>query len=183
MSFASLLTALTEYVGDVLVNDCGLPVPDRVLRYHGTLPDDCCSEAGTLSASWALGVATVDFPASAASQKADPCTQIPLYTVSMRYKTCWPVPEVNENGVELIDEQWDAKASMLADTADCVARSLIHLGCRQPGMVADPLTVAVQAQLARGWLRYIDVTPSVPLGGCAGLVWRMYASPLPGAVS
>jgi len=177
------MTALAEYVGDVLVNDCGQPVPDRVLRYHGTLPDDCCTEPGVLAVSWSEGRAATEFPTSAASMKNDPCASIPIYTITIRYRVCWPVPDVDESGVQLLDAEWDATAAMLADVADCVARGLLLLKCGAPTAPVDPLVAAVLDQVARGWLRFVDVSPSVPAGGCAGVLWRLYAAPLPGPVS
>lgn len=182
MSLSGLMTAMAEYVGDVLVNDCGRPVPDRMLRYHGTIPDDCCSEAGTLAVSWADGRAASEFPSSSANLKNDPCLSLPIYTLTVRYRVCWPVPDVDEGGVQLLDAEWDETAAMLADTADCVARELAALSCAGAAR-NDPFVAAILAQVSRGWLRYVDVAPSVPTGGCAGVLWRLYAAPTPGSVS
>ena len=182
MSFSGLLTALAEYVGDVLVNDCGRPIPDRVLRYHGVIPDDCCTDAGTLAVSWVIGTASSTFGTGLAAAPADPCVSMPTYTVAIRYRVCWPLPEAEG---PLLDPQWDETAAMLADTADCVTRALAALACeaRSPGD-ADPLMEAVWAMLSRRqWLRLVDVSASVPLGGCAGVVWRLLVAPRAGAAS
>lgn len=184
MSLSMLMTAIAEYVGDVLVNDCRVPVPDRVLRYHGPIPADCCTENGVLAVSWNDGYATQEFPANAANAKAAPCSAVPLYSLSIRYRTCWPVPDVDTNGVQLIDPEWDTAAALLADVADCVARALVALSCdQQQGVVLDPFVRAVHEQVVRGWLRFTDVSPILPLGGCAGVLWRMTAAPTPGEVS
>jgi len=182
MSLSMLMTTLAEYVGDVLVNDCGAPAPDRVLRYHGAIPADCCTENGTLAVSWNDGFGSQDFPNNGANAKAAPCSAIPLYSLSIRYRVCWPVPEANANGVELIDPQWDGVAAQLADVADCVSRALLSLACTTPAPL-DSFQRAVLANVSRGWLRFVDVAPILPLGGCAGVLWRMSAAPTPGPVS
>ena len=173
MSLAELETALVEFVGDALVNDCNRPVPDRVLRYHGTLPNDCCTDNGTLAISWSRLFLSSRFP-SAATAPDDVCGGNMVAEVRLRYVVCWPVPEIDENGVVIIDDEWDTRAAMLADVADCVSRQLVGLSCEP--LVGDPYVDGVlAATVASGkWLRLVDVEPLPPQGGCAGVQWRLY---------
>lgn len=182
MSLANTMTALVEYVGDRLVNECGRPIPSRVLRYHGTLPADCCTDEGDLSVSWADGIASDVFP-TGRNASAVPCAQRTIYTLTVRYRVCTPIPPVDSAGVEVsdpLDARYDLFAAMLADTADCIADALIQLSCPvvDPDQYEGAVTDAVQSILFR------DATPILPAGGCAGLLWRVYVSPKPaGAVS
>jgi hypothetical protein len=180
VSLGMLMTGIVEYVGDVIVNDCGRPVPDRMLRYHGTIPSDCCPANGLLAVNWGDGRASESFGSSSGTQQNDPCAARPVYQIQLRYKTCWPVPDADQSGVVLIDPEWDETAAMLADVADCVTRALIALTC---GAVSDAFTRAVRDQTAGRWLRYAATTPILPLGGCAGVLWTLTAAPLPGPVS
>lgn len=184
MSLSTLMTALIEYVGDVIVNDCGRPIPDRLLSYQGVIPDDCCSESGLLAASWADGRPVVKFPAQLASSEPDVCAAAPVYTISIRYRVCWPVPELNDDGIEVNpvqDAKYNEVASMLADVADCVARELISLSCVAGGSTPDPFAQAVLDNVSpRKWLRYVDAQAERALGGCTGVTWRVYAAPSPG---
>jgi hypothetical protein len=174
MSLSGVLTALAEYVGDAIVNDCGRPVPDRVIRYHGTLPNDCCTDNGFLAVNWQTGFASVTFPA-AATGTADPCRGLPVVEVRLRYVVCWDAPEVTQQGVTVNAEQdarWDADAAMLAEVADGVTRALLRLTCE---ISLDPLFVAVMDEVGpKHWLRFVAADPIVPLGGCAGVQWRLY---------
>lgn len=170
MSLSSLMTAMVELVGDVLVNECGVEAPDRVLRYHGVLPDDCCSEKGTLGISWESDYPSSSFPNQ---NPTDPCVGGPVALLAIRWKTCWPVPDVSPAGVRLIDDQWDAKAAVIADVADCVTRAIIRLGC-DPDL-EDPFVLAVLEHTGRKQVRLIAATPVPALGGCAGVLWRLYA--------
>lgn len=177
MSLSELETALAEYVGDVLVNDCHRPEPDRILRYHGArgLPDDCCSKNGTLSISWERGYPSLTFPASAGTN-ASSCTGFRVYVLKVRYVVCWPGLDVNaiDGQPRLPDDEWDGEAAMLADVADCVAAALMRLSCDPD--VADPFVVAVLEQVgARSMIRFAEVTPTGPLGLCAGVLWTVYA--------
>lgn len=181
MSLSGLMTALVEFVGDVLVNDCGRPVPDRVLRYHGVIPDDCCTDAGLLAVNWTGGFPSTRFPTSAASDN-DLCVAPGVYGIAIRYRTCWPVPDADEAGVKLADAEWDETSAMLADVADCVGRELTDLTCfLKQGRTADPFIDAVADSIApRGWLRYAGVAPTIPLGGCTGVTWTLSAAPRSG---
>lgn len=170
MSLANVETALLNYVGDVLVNTCDRPVPDRVLRYHGTLPHDCCTPNGFLVSSWERRYRSARFPN--ATPEAN-CQGVPVGIVVLRYVVCWPLPEVGTDGVRPIDDSWDDQAAMLASVADCVEASLVRLGCG--GVVTDELAQAVVSLTGREGIRYIETTPIVPLGGCAGVQWRLYA--------
>jgi hypothetical protein len=180
VSLPAILSSLAEYLGDVLVNECGQPVPDRVLRYHGNLPADQCCDNGTLSVSWAEGHATDTFPVTAVNRLNDPCAAAPVFTLVARYMICWPVPEVDTGGVNVTpvqDQDYDAVAQRLEQVAEGVARALIRLEC--PAATQDSVAVGLVAGSVRGWLRFIDVTPILPSGGCAGVQWRVYASPTP----
>lgn len=164
MSLSLLLTALNEYVGDVIVNDCGRPPPSRQFSYHGRLPHDCCTADGFLVTNWESG--RID-------GGDQPCAGLPSYVVNVRYVVCWNEPEVGSGGVAVTDAQdagWNDDALMLADVADCVARSLIALTCD-----TDPLATAVVALSRKQALRYTGVSPIVPLGGCAGVQWQLSA--------
>lgn len=154
-----LETALAEFVGDVLVNDCGRPVPDRVLRYHGTLPNDCCTDNGVLAVSW-----------NTITPQGTECSAFPQAEVRLRYVVCWPVAEVDERGVTVDDATWDQRAAMLADVADCVTRGLLGLSCSDD----DPLAQAVAAATV-GRIRFLAAEPITPQGGCAGVQWRLTA--------
>lgn len=182
MSLPGLLTAYAEFIGDTLVNDCGRPVPDRVLRYHTRAPDDLCSEAGSLAVWWDTGTPTVDFPVSAAGRTGPSCARMPMVTLHARYVVCWPAPEDTGDGsqpVLLLDTEWDATAGMLAGVADCVSRYLMRLGCgasraEQP---ATPAGRALMAQVARESFRFVGASPTIPGGTCAGVEWDCYAAP------
>ena len=90
---------------------------------------------------------------------------------------CWPVPETTDNGVVILDSSWDSRASILADHADCVARALMRLSCDPDRQ--DPFVEAIISQTG-SMVRYIETTPLVPQGGCAGVQWKLYASPRSG---
>jgi hypothetical protein len=170
MSLSGVMTALAEYVGDSIVNDCGRPPPDRVLRYHGTLPHDCCTDNGFLAVNWQQQFLSTIFPLQATGS-ADNCAGRPVAEIRLRYVVCWPAPEVGTNGVVLEDERWDGAAATLAEVADGVARALLRLTCEPP---LDPLGQAVVEQAGRGWLRFIGADPILPDGTCAGVQWRLY---------
>lgn len=180
MSLSALLTTVAEYVGQVLVDDCDRPAPDRVLRYFGTdgLPSSCCTENGVLSVAW---------EPSSRGRSDEPCPPPPSYLLAIYYDVCWKLPDASAvAGIEIVDDDWDATAAMLADVADCVARGLNRLKCDNP-----PVGTKAQAVLAelRGgpgaaqssW-SYAGVTPKI-LGSCARLVWRVYCDPRSAAVS
>lgn len=172
MSFSTVLVALAEYAGDVLVNDCGRPVPARVLAYHGRMPDDCCPANGTLGVYWTDG--------RVSPGRDLPCGGPPEFTIGIRYTTCWSEPEVDEGGVvidQAQDEQWNSDALMLADVADCMTRALTRLLCdTTPPPLDDPFATAVLAELVNRSARFQDVTPILPSGGCAGVLWRLIVS-------
>lgn len=159
MSLAALETALVEFIGDVLVNDCGRPVPDRVLRYHGTLPHDCCSDSGFLVVSW-----NVISPQGGGDQ----CAGWPQAELRVRYVTCWPTVEVDGGSIQLDDENWDENAAMLADVAHCVSLALMAITCSD-----DPLAEAVVAATVNRQVRLVATEPITPQGGCAGVQWRL----------
>lgn len=174
MSLSGLMTALAEYVGDSIVNDCGRPPPDRVLRYHGVLPHDCCTDNGFLAVNWFTEYASTTFPV-AATGSGDPCTGLPVAEMRLRYVVCWSEPEVTQQGVTINDEQdatWDVTAGMLAEVADGVSRALLRLTC---DVSVDDLALAVVREVgAPSRLRFVACDPITPLGGCAGVQWRLY---------
>lgn len=174
MSSSALMTALLEYVGDVMVNECGLdPGPERVLRYHGArgMPQDCCSEDGYLVASWAREWGSANFPNQARGENG--CSALPALQYELRYVVCWPVPPVSTSGVQPIDDRWDEKAAELADVADCVSRALIRLACST--VADDPLRDAVLEQVRCNQFTFVEAVPIDPGGSCAGVLWRVYA--------
>jgi hypothetical protein len=159
MSLAAVETALAEFVGDVLVNDCGRPVPDRVLRYHGTLPHDCCTEDGFLVVSW-----NVLTPQGGTDQ----CAGWPQAELRVRYVVCWPTVDVSPSGVEIDDAGWDEQAAMLADVAHCVTVALMSVTCDD-----DPFATTLMATTVNRQLRLVATEPITPQGGCAGVQWRL----------
>lgn len=171
MSLSGMLTALVEYTADVIVNDCGRPVPTKVMRYHGTMPDACCTDDGVLSISWSNGYPSKDFP----SRATDPCTGPPVYSIEVRYVTCWAGIDPSPEGVILPDDRWDTDAAILADLADCVNRGYLRLSCGNPDM-DDPFIAAVFAQTLRNHVRWYDTTIVRPSGLCAGITWKLYAA-------
>lgn len=175
MSVSKLETAVLELVGDRLVNQCGRPIPDRVLRYHGTvgLPEDCCTANGVLSITWERAWPTNAFPGSSA-QKGTPCPGYPVLLLVIRYVVCWPAAEVTQQSIVLDDTTWDAEAAMLADTEDCIARTLMRLSCDTNS--ADAFEQAVLAATAKNGFAYSESLPTGPKGGCAGIIWKAYAS-------
>lgn len=172
MSLSGVLTALLNYAGDVLVNDCGRPAP-RVLRYHGIMPHDCCADPGFLVGSWEREYASSTFPNAGATNPA-PCPGTPVTILILRYVVCWPVPKVSQSGVTLMDDGWDERAAVLADVADCMSRAFMRLQCGPPA-ADDEYAVALMAATGRERLRLIEATPIAALGGCAGVQWRLYA--------
>lgn len=172
MTLSTLETAVIEYVGDVLTNTCGRPSPE-VIRYHGgPVPDDCCTEDGTLSIWWGRLFASKAFP----SQSTELCVGPPVSELNLRYSICWPKADVGESGVlNVLDPAWDAKAAILADVADCVHRALIRLSCKPDP--DDPFIDAIQNELfPKNAIRWRETTPARPLGGCAGVSWALYAA-------
>lgn len=168
MSLSGVMTALAEYVGDELVNTCDRPAPDRVLRYFGTagLPQDCCTEKGVLSVSWSRGAASKNFPQES---REVPCPGKPLYTLEVRYDVCWPVPNVDANGIDIIDDAWDELAAVLSDVADCVARALLRISCRD--QQTEKGAALIEALHCNDFV-YRDVVPQIG-GGCARLTWTV----------
>lgn len=183
MSLSGLMNAVVEYVGDRLVNDIGRPVPDRMLRYHGPLPHDCCTDDGMLSVHWTDARTTAVGVGSTANEANNPCVQRPMVTLVVRYVICWPEPDIVE-GVPRIDDAYDAavneKAGMLADVQDGITRALAALGCGEP---VDQFVDAIWRNIAGTSLRFVDASPILPGGGCAGVLWRVHVAPLPGPVS
>lgn len=162
---AAALTAYAELVGDTLVNTCGLPVPKRVLRYHGgPVPDDVgCEGDGILSVWW-------EYPMTPQEQRPNvPCPGLLDVTLAARWMTCWKVPTVTAQGITLFDATWDTRAAVLADAAECVARVLMRMDCTD----VDPneYVAAVKAGLRSP--RLVDVSPVAPQGGIAGVLWRI----------
>lgn len=162
MALADALTAFGEYIGDVLVNECGREVPDRVLRYQGhAVPDDVeCAPNGTLSVWW-------EPPMRAKT----PCSGPLLVTLGARWVVCWKMPNYTANTVELFDTEWDATAAVIADTAECVARALMRLPCADtPGSAK---AAALLSHVVATNLSVAQVRPVGPLGGVAGAVWMI----------
>lgn len=174
MSLATLETALVEYVADVLVNDCGRPVPDHVLRYHDELPHYCCTDNGVLAINWTIETMVGTFPNGA---QRDPCAGMPQATLNIKYVVCWPALEMIDGAVVMNVEEWDERAAMLADVADCVSRALVALRC---GAQHEPVDEYVQAVLDESGRRvlFVDATPMPIRGLCTGVRWRLYAQPL-----
>jgi len=190
VSLSALMNGVVEFAADRIVNDAGRPVPSRILRYHGVLPHDCCTEDGFLAIHWLDGRASTDGSlTSSATTKNDPCSARPTVTLVVRYVICWPEPKLVD-GLPVIDDAYDvevnAKAGMLADVEDVVVREFLGLTCSRPNLadpnVDDP-TKAIWRNIAGTSLRFLDASPILPLGKCAGVQWRLNVAPLPGPVS
>ena len=187
MGLSAFATALLNYVGDVIVNTSGRPVPDRVLRYWGSrgLPDDCCTANGVLSATMHDGWSTREFPANVAMRPLPDCPQRPLWAVNVRYIVCWSEPtDWTPAGPPTLDDgTWDADAAMLMDVSDDVARALLRLGCA--GISEEPPERLELARTLMGWvwpyghLRLRSTEPQGPAGMCAGIVWQVLVETLP----
>lgn len=164
MGLADVLTAYANLVSDVLVNDCGAPLPGRILRYHGPAPDDMeCSTDGILSVWWD------DL------NDSDPkhCAGVPQVVLGARWVRCWKQAEVDQGTMTLFDETWDADAALFADSAECVARVLMQLACvsKVPGSVNDDkmraLLDIIRAPVFLGARRH------GPQSNAAGVDWRL----------
>lgn len=173
MSLSGLLTAVADYVADVLVNECGRPVPDRVFRYHGRAPQDCCTDAGVLDVSWDRLFPSTSFPTAAGG--SEPCPGAPVTPLTVRYTVCWPVPELQPTVLNVDFAGYDALAAELADVADCVSRWLLDLSCDP--FLEDPYVAAIFDHAPRGRVRLVESSPILPAGGCAGVQWRLNAAP------
>lgn len=175
MSLSTLLTSVAEYVGDQLVNGCCLAVPDRVIRYHGPIPHDCCSDSGFIAVSWERQYASAQFPVETSTQTS-PCAGPMAVVVSVRFVKCWQIPDVDENGVRLADDTWDADAATLADISDCISRALIALACNPDR--SDPFVDAVMDHTdppgsMTPSVRFLEAKVIADQGGCAGVEWRL----------
>lgn len=171
VSLSLLETAVAEYVGGVLVDECGRPEPDRILRYHGRIPADCCTDNGYLAINWE----SVRPKDPGGQVRGNPC--LPTATLAIRYVTCWPEPELEEIGTDARDDEWDAQSAMYADVADCVARALCRVGCAQ--RAPDELTDVLARCQDFAFLECVPIPPE-PSGlgggaGCAGVLWRVRA--------
>jgi hypothetical protein len=165
VALSDVLTGVAEYIGDVLVNDCGMPAPGRVLRYHGhAVPDEVqCDETGILSVWWE------PFLEPRVATGSTPCLGYPVVTIAARWVRCWQPPEVDQDGVTLVDPTWDADAAELADAAECVARGLMALDCAPD---RDDPFVAALLEVGRRY-RFTGASPAGVGGGVAGVVWRL----------
>ena len=162
MALADTLTAFAEIVADSIVNDAGQPVPTRVVRYYGhALPDDYgCEGDGVLSVWW---------PGPITAERPDQdCPGAPTLTLSARYTRCWQLPQVQQKSTTMFYDEWDAEAGVLSDVAEQVARRLMRLNCDQPPSGFDAALLALLRTP-----RFLDATPAGPLGGVAGVEWRI----------
>jgi hypothetical protein len=174
VSIGSLETAVTEYLLDALI-ECGRPEPDRVLRYHGLLPHDCCTANGLLVVSWELGYGTNPFP-NDSSSRSEPCPAMLTVNLLHRYVMCWPAPKEAINGLIPVDEAWDLAAATLADIANCGARAFLRLQCAPD--LSDELQAAVIQEIGRNRFRFRSTAPIPAQGLCAGVEWRTIATPI-----
>lgn len=172
MSLPVTEAAFLAFVADT-IEDGTAKRPDREVVYHGILPDDCCSDAGTL-AVWHEKIAGSDeFPVQWSGRGAK-STGWPLVTLVARLSTCWPIPKRPAGGgVILADPDWTERAKRLALVDEVVCTALIGLSCGQPP------GSAVLAELHCDQFRFIDAVPTKPSGGCAALTWRAFASIAP----
>lgn len=163
MSLADALTAYAELVGDVLVNDCEIDAPSRVLRFHGHAPpDDLDCGKGILAVWWAPTITPT---------KLGNCEGPPVVTLHARWVRCWKIPEVDNGGVTLYDTSWDADAAELADAAECVSRALIQLSCAGPGQSGSQFVRAFLAFAVQGKATFVSAAPVGASGGVAGVEW------------
>lgn len=152
MSLADFESAVLQVVVDAL-EDCD-QTPSPVVRYHGFLPNVCCTEAGTLSCSWEESPAQGDCPG--------PST----WNLLVRWVICWPSMEPKGGNVQIDYPLVDAKAARIARVAECVEQALLAEVC-----------AGAQGELAShvvgGTLKVGRTTPIVPGGLCAGVAWRI----------
>lgn len=175
MTLAAALTAWAEFLGDTLVNDCGQPVPSRVLRYHGgPPPEDYGCGNGYLAVWWQAGLGP--------KERTQQCTGPLTVTLGAKWMVCWKIAKADSKGVTLFDDQWDTDTARLADAAECVARALTRLTCPPPP--STPAALALFATMRQTSLRLVNVDPGRPSGGAASVTWQMSGdllAPSPGA--
>lgn len=171
MSLSGLETAVLDYVADAIEAARGIPL-DRTLRYHGrALPEDCCTENGTLSISTVNEYHSPRWPVFVGLGSGPHGAGPPAVELHLRFVTCWPVPEVEGSEVAIDDDEWDTRAAALAEVADAGSRALLRVSCASAGPAAD-----IRAETGCVKFRWLDCTPTGPGGGCAGWQWRCVAA-------
>lgn len=168
---STLVTHLIEYVQAVIVDECRLPV-DHVLRYWGEhgIPQDCGCDVLTCGAD--LGYASSQFPLRTAI-RGDTSMGQPVWTLTLRYDSCWKAAKVTKTGLIPTWDKWDADSAVLLDCAQTVVRSLIRLS--SPAKAPSAEWAAVMGNATCNGLRFIECVPSGPGGGRARITWRLYA--------
>lgn len=168
MGLAAIEAKLLEYVGLVMVEQCGRPEPAHVLRYQGTLADQCCPEEGVLSAHW-----EGDKPKDPRGQQKDQSCLL-VAPIALRYVTCWHLPNDPRAITDAEYVRWDTDAAALADLAHCVSLALCRLGCSP---VRDPLFADVLGDTGCQEVKFTGAEPAgagaTLSAGCAGVVWKV----------
>lgn len=172
MTLAAFETSLIEYVGDRLVNECGRPVPDKILRYHGVFPADCCTANGALWITWDKAYPSTEFPLPNSSRAQAPLpASVLTFPLTLGYRVCWKGIKTAAGVLIPMEPEWDADAAVLADVGECISRALMHLVC---GKIDGEFAQAVLDQVPCNKLRFIDATPVTPSGLCAGIAWHLF---------
>lgn len=157
------LTAYAEYIADVITNECGRPVPARLLRYHGhAVPEDLGCDTGVLSVWWN----------QLRPQGSADCATPLETTLYARYVTCWKILDITREGKTILDDaKQDGDAAVLADVADCVSRALIRLDCAPAADDSETMRSLRAFALSGGKLPFLSGRPIGADGGIAGVEW------------
>jgi hypothetical protein len=155
---AALEDALLMLATNAL-DDCGLAVPDRALKYHGDVVVQCCDGNGLLTCHW--NPATPDrtgIPAGVNNPVGQRTADILL-----RLYRCYPT--LNEDG-SFPESEGDDASEALAIDADCIYSAITAAICSGE---LDQYLAGCDA------LGLVSMTPRKPSGGCAGLEFKLRA--------
>lgn len=135
------------------------PVIDPAVVYHGTPPNEAECSNGLVTVWWA-GIAGGDrFPS--ASPVFD-CGSPPMVDVTVRWTLCWPIEPTRTPAKT-------AEAVTLANGALAVTLAYMNLVCQR---------AAALPEVARRGLALVSVTPRRPMGGVAGVDWKLRVRPV-----
>lgn len=165
MSLPNLLTAWRDFVATAISDSLGDPaVPDKKLVHHTKLPDDCCSDLGTLGVWWARADLSTQFPLPLrVGGKGTLGGAVQLYDFGARYNRCWPVPAADDIGSDATYAEYEDVATTLAMVAEFVHCDLLALSC---GVVSLGDGVSCEG------VRWTSTTPDLS-GDCAGIEWHV----------
>lgn len=162
MNLPTVLTAWEEYVAGAIGRAVNDPtIPERKTRYHGKLPDDCCTDKGTLGVWWEHLDPSVSFPIPLLL-KGEMSGAFQLADFGARYAMCWYVPKAEELTAKETLKRWDGDAHHLALIAEYVTAELLDLSCGQASLGDGVICQGVRWKSTRQ-----DIS-----GGCAGVEWH-----------